>query len=50
MLLDFQARRWLIESVGIVPLMLFVPEKAELLNRSNATRTVGGSSRCVKEI
>jgi hypothetical protein len=36
--------------VGIVSLMLFAPEKAELLKRLKATRTVGGSSRCVKEI
>lgn len=37
-------------SVGIVPLMLFAPEKAVLLNRSKATKTVGGNSLWVKEI
>jgi hypothetical protein len=50
MLEDFQARRWLILSKGMVLLMLLAPEKALLLNDPSATRTVGGRSRRVKEM
>jgi hypothetical protein len=46
---DFQTRLkfWLLR--GMVALISLAPEKAELLNNPNATMTVGGSSRWVKD-